>query len=233
MAVYKVSYNMLSQQGEELKKLAKLVDGYVDRINSVKGRLGDDRLLAQVRTNLGALVTQLNETRAIMNTAGGLLGKTVDGYSASETRQVKKVDSLKAHNRDFYKNPVVVASAGGAASGAAAASAPAMQYTDNSTTLNYYAAGPVEAASAVNPVPTVRPAAAGVTQGGIPGGAGLAAGVGVAGGVVGAGLVQGALHLKQNKDKKQPPEKTKDDNLEERLARARERVQRLNGHEDG
>lgn len=242
MAVYKVSYNMLSQQGEELKKLAKLVDGYVDRINSVKGKLGDDKMLAQVRTNLGTLVTQLGETRAVMNTAGGLLSKTVESYSASETRQVKKVDSLKAHNRDFYKNPVVVASAGGAAAGAAAAAAPTIQYTDNSATFNYYAAAPAAtpaASSAANAIPTspagtLRTGSPGVAQGGIPGGIGLAAGVGVAGGVVGAGLVEGALHLKQNKDKKQPSSsaKEKDDDLEVRLARARERVQRLNGHED-
>ena len=242
MAAYKVSYNMLSQQGEELKKLAKLVDGYADRINGVKGKLGDDKLLAQVRTNLGKLTTQLGETRAMMNMAGELLSKTVEGYTASETRQVKKVDSLKAHNRDFYKNPVVVASAGGSAAGAAAAATPSMQYTDNSTTFHYYAAGPDAASAAPSAVNAVHTAAAGTmgagakgaVQYGISGGAGIAAAVGVAGGVVGAGLVQGALHFKQNKDKQQPPAsgKAQDDDLEERLARAREQVQRLNGNKD-
>ncbi|MDR1728470.1 MAG: hypothetical protein LBT74_11210 [Acidobacteriota bacterium] len=128
MAGYKVSYKVLRQQGEALKAVAKLVDGYAERVGQVGGKLGDGEMLAQVRTNLQKLREQLGESRAVLNTAGECLSKSVESYSGVETRQVKKVDGMKAHQRDFYKNPVVVASAGGAAAGAATAagmSAPA------------------------------------------------------------------------------------------------------------
>ncbi|HWS29003.1 MAG TPA: hypothetical protein VN512_02700 [Clostridia bacterium] len=241
MAVYKVSYSMLSEQGEELKKLAKLVDGYVDRVNAIKGRLGSDALLEQVRANLTKLSVQLGESRTVLNTAGGLLVKTVESYSGSETRQVKKVDSLKAHNRDFYKNPVVVASAGGAA----AATGTVLNYTDNSTTINNYAetgaSAPVSAASAVKAAPisaaSTAQAEARASQTGIAGSAGIAAATGVAGGVAGAGIVEGALHLKGKKKRRNeqdapPPFAPQQDDLDARLVKARERARRLNEEDD-
>ncbi|MDR2502320.1 MAG: hypothetical protein LBC78_03620 [Oscillospiraceae bacterium] len=176
MAGYKVSYKILRQQGEDIKSTAKLVDGYAERVGQIRGRLGSDGLLADVRGNLQKLQGQLGESRAVLNAAGEFLVKTVDGYSGTETRQVKKVDGTKAHNRDFYKNPVVVASAGGAAAGAAAVgaagavapppAAPAaatvnytdntVNYTDNSVNVTYVA--PESAAGAV--VPEAQPVAA-------------------------------------------------------------------------
>lgn len=119
MAEYKVSYKVLGQQGEDMKAVAKMVDSYAERVAQINGKLGSDALLEQVRGNLQKLYTQLGESRSVLNTAGELLLKSVEGYTGAETRQVKKVDSMKAHNRDFYKNPVVVASAGGGAGGAA------------------------------------------------------------------------------------------------------------------
>jgi len=103
MANYKVSYKVLKQQGEELKAVAKLLDGYNERLNQVISRLGQDETLTQIRTNLQKLGVQLGESRAIINTAGELLSKSVESYSNVETRQVKRVDSLKAHNRDSTK----------------------------------------------------------------------------------------------------------------------------------
>lgn len=231
MATYKVSYSMLFEQGEELKKLAKLVDGYVDRVNAVKGRLGNDAMLEQVRANLGKLAVQLGESRTVLNTAGELLAKTVEGYSASETRQGKKVDQLKAHNRDFYKNPVVVASAGGVAAGAAAAGA-VFNYTDNSTTThNYYTETGTSAlvsASAGN----MAQAAGNASKMGLAGSAGIAAAAGVAGGIAGAGLVEGALHMQDKKNKPAKETAPPPDDLDARLAQARERARRLNEEED-
>jgi hypothetical protein len=119
-------------------------------------------MLAEIRNNLQKLNTQLGESRAILNTAGELLTKNVENYSGAEVRQVKKVDSMKAHNRDFYKNPVVVASVGGAAGGAtvgavagaasAGAATPAgstttVNYTDNSVNNNYTSPEMSEAAT--------------------------------------------------------------------------------------
>ena len=237
MTAYKVSYGVLTQQGTELVKLAKLVDGYAERVNAIKARLGGDSLLESVRGNLSRLAAQLGESRTVLNTAGSLLEKAVEGYSASETRQVKKVDSLKAHNRDFYKNPVVVASAGGAAAGAAGAAAGAaagttVNYTDHSTTLNYYAAPETAAtdpgAGAV--FASAGNAAQNAAEPAGTGGAGIAAAVGVAAGVAGAGLVEGALRLKGKKNSQaaqSPAPHEPEEDLDERLARARARVHAL------
>ncbi len=103
MPSYKVSYKILRQQGEDMKAVAKLIDGYDQRVAQVSGKLGEGDLLAQVRTNLGKLREQLTESRTVINTAGEFLTKTVDSYTGVELRQVKKADSTRAHNRDFYK----------------------------------------------------------------------------------------------------------------------------------
>jgi hypothetical protein len=147
MATYKVSYKMLAKQGEELKAVAKLIDGYSERVSQISGKLGDNETLASVRNNLSKFKDQLTESRTVISVAGGLLTGTVEKYTAVETRQVKNVDSYKAHNRDFYKNPVVVASAGGAgaaagsvAAGMSSSPAPAqttVNYTENNTVNNY------------------------------------------------------------------------------------------------
>ena len=178
MGSYKVSYKILRQQGEDIKAVAKLVDGYAERVTQVSGKLGDDALLADVRKNLSKLHEQLVESRSVLNTAGEFLVSTVDSYSDVEIRQVKKVDGTKAHNRDFYKNPVVVASAGGAAGGAVAtaAAAPASggagaiapgpssatinyaeNYIDNSVNVTYMDSNPSGAAiSAAQPLPSAQ-----------------------------------------------------------------------------
>ena len=162
MGNYKVSYKVLRQQGEDIKAVAKLFDGYTEKVTQINSKLGDDALLAEVRKNLNQLREQLVESRAVLSTAGEFLVSTVDSYSDVEVRQVKKVDRTKAHNRDFYKNPVVVASAGGAAGGVAASATAAAaaahaggamntvtpessaatvnyteNYTDNSVNVNY------------------------------------------------------------------------------------------------
>jgi hypothetical protein len=225
MAGYKVSYKILRQQGEEIKATAKLVDGYAERVGQIRGKLGSDGLLAEVRGNLQKLQGQLGESRTVLNVAGEFLVKTVEGYSGTELRQVKKVDGTKAHNRDFYKNPVVVASAGGAAGGAAAmgvasaATAPAataVNYTDNSANVTYAApestvsaavseAQPVAAQTVATmqpvsaPVPTTASASPMEAVQAGPNGVGVVAGS-VLGGAAAAGTVAGGLHLKKKRD---------------------------------
>jgi hypothetical protein len=210
MPGYKVSYKILRQQGDDMKAVAKLVDGYSERVAQVSGKLGEGDLLAQVRTNLGKLREQLGESRTVLNTAGEFLTKTVDSYTGVEVRQVKKADSTRAHNRDFYKNPVVVASVGGAGVAAAipasAPSATTVNYTDNSVNVNYVAlesapiaapeivqaAPAVDHASAAAPVMAAPPVAAEAGAGSV---AGVAAGVGVLGGALGAGAILGVKHM--------------------------------------
>lgn len=257
MATYKVSYKMLAKQGEELKAAAKLVDGYAERVNQIRGKLGEDQMFTQVRNNLQKLGVQLGESRTVLNTAGELLGKTVESYTGTETRQVKKVDNLKAHNRDFYKNPVVVASAGGASYTASAAgqtgqsSQTTVNYTDNSINVQNVTAasytdgsGSASGASGTGEQTAAYTAAAGgpsasaapapeALKAGMGAGAGIAAGAGALSGAAGAGAVLGAKHLNGEKKRKEQPEDNKAADAsrsydpEKELAAAIERVHSL------
>lgn len=241
MANYKVSYKVLSQQGTELKAIAKLVDGYADRVNKIRGKLGDDNMLAEIRQNLQKLSAQLGESRAILNMAGEVLTKSVASYTNVEAKQVKAVDNVAAHKRDFYKNPVVVASAGAAAAAApvnAAAAPPTVNYTETNT-VNYtestvvMAAGPEAApVSAAGFVPMSAPAAAAPQAASVGSVVGVAAGAGVAGGALGAGAVMGVMHLKKERDADKAEERSRssaisEDSPEAQLQRALEEVRRL------
>ncbi len=77
MPSYKVSYKILRQQGEDMKAVAKLVDGYTERVAGVRGKLGNDNMLAEVRSNLSKLQEQLVESRTVLNTAGEFLGEDI------------------------------------------------------------------------------------------------------------------------------------------------------------
>ena len=122
---YKVSYKVVTEQGEQLKNIAKEMDNYVNRINQIVSKLGSDELLQQVRGDLNKFKQQLEEEKTVLNLAGQVITDVVQNYTGTEKKSVGKVDKAKAHNRDFYKRPVAVASAGGAAGGAVAAGATA------------------------------------------------------------------------------------------------------------
>ena len=128
---YKVSYKVVSEQGEQLKNIAKEMDNYVNRLNQIVSKLGSDELLQSVRGDLNKFKQQLEEEKTILNLAGQVITDVVQNYSGTEKKSVGKVDKAKAHNRDFYKRPVAVASAGGASAGAAGSTAAA--YASSST----------------------------------------------------------------------------------------------------
>lgn len=213
MANYRVSYKVLRQAGEDMKAVAKLLDGYGEKVTQIRGRLGNDDLLAQVRNNLQKLKEQLAEQRTILNVAGELLVKTVESYTGTEARQVKKSSGMRSHNRDFYKNPVTVATAGGAAAGAAAAT-PTMTYTDNSINTNILYQEGVSAPVADTPVSasepvTVSTAASGSTGGASPvaatveaskGAGGAAVAAAALGGAAATGAAIGGVQMKKKKD---------------------------------
>ena len=109
---YKVSYKVVSEQGEQLKNIAKDMDNYVNQVNQIVSKLGNDELLQQVRTDLNKFRQQLEEEKTVLNLAGQVIVDVIQSYTGVEKKSVAKVDKAKAHNRDFYKRPVAVASAG-------------------------------------------------------------------------------------------------------------------------
>lgn len=130
---YKVSYKVVSEQGEQLKNIAKDMDNYANQISQIASKLGNDELLQSVRTDLNKFKQQLEEEKTVLNLAGQVITEVIQSYTGVEKKSVGKVDKAKAHNRDFYKRPVAVASAGGAAGGAAAAGAAATAVNVNSS----------------------------------------------------------------------------------------------------
>lgn len=231
MAAYKVSYKILAEQGSVLKAVSKEVSAYVDRLNTVKGKLGDDQLLGEIRQNLGKLAQDLSESQAFLTMAGELLAQSVDGYSTVETNVVKKTGETRASKRDFYKNPVSAGGSGGIASavytvgsagtaaGSAAAPAAAgsagpapssagqqVSYVDQSVNLNI-SGGSFGTGQPSQPVPEmVKLSAAGQAAAAAGGGTGAdaMAGAAIAGAAAGAAAGAGgvAAALKMTGEKK-------------------------------
>jgi hypothetical protein len=148
---YKVSYKVVSEQGEQLKKTAKEMENYINQMNQIISKLGNDQLLQSVRSDLKKFNQQLETEKQVLNMAGQILTEVVQSYSGTEKKSVAKVDKAKAHNRDFYKRPVAVASAGGGGASATAYSSGGGSATViNQTVNNTYVMNETPAAGAMS-----------------------------------------------------------------------------------
>ncbi len=206
---YKVSYKVVSEQGEQLKNISKDMENYINEVNQIVSKLGNDELLQSVRADLNKFKQQLEEEKTILNLAGSVITDVIKSYTGVEKKSVQKVDKAKAHNRDFYKRPVAVASAGGVSAGATAAGATAAGATVNATNVSYSSttnvfsadfggsgAGSAAPEPSVNVTPTsagfmgaVASAASKATGGNVAGGIAAAAGMTAAVGAGVAGVV--------------------------------------------
>jgi hypothetical protein len=256
MTKYKVSYGVLSEQGKELKAIGKLMDQYTQQVVQITGKLGQDQTFSLIKQNLIKLSQQLGESRAIINLAGEVLSQNVEGYATLETRQVNKIDSLKAHNQDFYKKPVIVASVVGAVSGVTTAGATptgapmgagatTINYTENNTYIN---AAPESSTQITSPTPStlssstlphssldavdsimVQPPLTSETSTSAT--KGIAAGAAVLGAVAGAGLTHVVGQTKKRRSRSEGTDGVVENEIEEdpeiELTRAIERVKNL------
>ncbi len=133
---YKVSYKVVTEQAEQLKNIAKEMDNYVNRLNQIVSKLGNDELLQSVRGDLNKFKQQLEQEKTVLNLAGQVITDVVQNYTGVEKKSVGKVDKAKAHNRDFYKRPVAVASAGGVSAASASSSASAFSSSVNVSSVS-------------------------------------------------------------------------------------------------
>lgn len=219
---YKVSYKVVSEQGEQLKNIAKDMDNYVNQIDQIVSKLGSDELLQSVRADLNKFKKQMEEEKTVLNFAGQVLVDVVQSYTSSEKKIVQKVDKVKAHNRDFYKRPVSVASAGAASGATATATAHATVTSSGGTTIyqettNVYVSGGAAGTAAPDmssPVADTASYVAADITGASAASAGVSAaamaGVGVVSGVAAAaGSIVGAAAGKTISDKKKGAETKK------------------------
>lgn len=211
---YKVSYKVVSEQGEALKKTAKDIDNYINQLDQITSKLGNDELFQSVREQLKKFRQQLEEERTVLNLAGQVITEVIQSYTGVEKKSVSKVDKAKAHNRDFYKRPVAVASAGGASAGDASAGAVASggsvnvsvaaSSVTNTTvihnTTNVVNSSPAPSVGATTSIPVTPVASSG---GGATAGAGIGEGVAAAAaGALGAvAAVVGAEAVTKKKTK--------------------------------
>ena len=127
MASVKVSAHSLEQQKKEYEKAVKNLDNALEQIKKVNASLGKDAMLDGVRQALTKLAASLETRAGVILLMTKALEQSNAKYTAAQKKAVTKSNQFRAHNRDFYGNPVVVTvvakgagAAAGALSGAAA-----------------------------------------------------------------------------------------------------------------
>ncbi len=121
MASVKVSAHSLEQQKKEYEKAVKNLDNALEQIKKVNASLGKDAMLDGVRQALTKLAASLETRAGVILLMTKALEQSNAKYTAAQKKAVTKSNQFRAHNRDFYGNPVVVTVVAGGAGGAAGA----------------------------------------------------------------------------------------------------------------
>ena len=134
MASVKVSADSLEQQKKEYEKAVKNLDQAIEQIKKVNASLGKDAMLDGVREALTKLSASLETRSGVLLLMTKALEQSCTKYTAAQKKAVTKSSQFRAHNRDFYGNPVVVTAAAGAGA-AAGVSAGAAAMSQSSETV--------------------------------------------------------------------------------------------------
>lgn len=111
MAYVKTSVDTLNQQKREYEKAVKSLDNALEQIKKVNRSLGKDAMLEGVRNALTKLSASLETRAGVLLLMTKALEQSGEKYTASQKKAVAKSNQFRAHNRDFYGNPVVVTAA--------------------------------------------------------------------------------------------------------------------------
>ncbi len=125
MAYVKTSVDTLNQQKREYEKAVKNLDNALEQIKKVNRSLGKDVMLEGVRNALTKLSASLETRAGVLLLMTKALEQSGEKYTASQKKAVAKSNQFRAHNRDFYGNPVVVTAATATATATASATASA------------------------------------------------------------------------------------------------------------
>ncbi len=225
MSEFKISFNLLKQQIDELKNVATQMQSLAERANTAGASLGQDELLAQARQSISQTTFNIGATAELLSIASATLGEIIEQYTGTEKQNVTQAEGTKAHSRDFYKNPVSISEGmgdtigsginpgmGGATSGDYVMSGAEMGSNATAAGAAIGADAAVSgAAAAVSGVETGAAAVMGGVEAGASaglGGVALGAGVAVAGAAAGVGGVVGGKKLNSMlNDKKEKEEK--------------------------
>ena len=150
MASVKVSAHSLEQQKKEYEKAVKNLDNALEQIKKVNASLGKDAMLDGVRQALTKLAASLETRAGVILLMTKALEQSNAKYTAAQKKAVTKSNQFRAHNRDFYGNPVVVtvvAGGAGATAGALTGAAAVAETTGTTPAASNVASGTVTDAS--------------------------------------------------------------------------------------
>ena len=150
MASVKVSAHSLEQQKKEYEKAVKNLDNALEQIKRVNASLGKDAMLDGVRQALTKLAASLETRAGVILLMTKALEQSNAKYTAAQKKAVTKSNQFRAHNRDFYGNPVVVtvvAGGAGATAGALTGAAAVAETTGTTPAASNVASGTVTDAS--------------------------------------------------------------------------------------
>ena len=150
MASVKVSAHSLEQQKKEYEKAVKNLDNALEQIKKVNASLGKDAMLDGVRQALTKLAASLETRAGVILLMTKALEQSNAKYTAAQKKEVTKSNQFRAHNRDFYGNPVVVtvvAGGAGATAGALSGAAAVAETTGTTPAASNVASGTVTDAS--------------------------------------------------------------------------------------
>ena len=150
MASVKVSAHSLAQQKKEYEKAVKNLDNALEQIKKVNASLGKDAMLDGVRQALTKLAASLETRAGVILLMTKALEQSNAKYTAAQKKAVTKSNQFRAHNRDFYGNPVVVtvvAGGAGATAGALSGAAAVAETTGTTPAASNVASGTVTDAS--------------------------------------------------------------------------------------
>lgn len=150
MASVKVSAHSLEQQKKEYEKAVKNLDNALEQIKKVNASLGKDAMLDGVRQALTKLAASLETRAGVILLMTKALEQSNAKYTAAQKKAVTKSNQFRAHNRDFYGNPVVVtvvAGGAGATAGALTGAAAVAETTGTTPAVSNVASGTVTDAS--------------------------------------------------------------------------------------
>lgn len=150
MASVKVSAHSLEQQKKEYEKAVKNLDNALEQIKKVNASLGKDAMLDGMRQALTKLAASLETRAGVILLMTKALEQSNAKYTAAQKKAVTKSNQFRAHNRDFYGNPVVVtvvAGGAGATAGALSGAAAVAETTGTTPAASNVASGTVTDAS--------------------------------------------------------------------------------------
>ena len=150
MASVKVSAHSLEQQKKAYEKAVKNLDNALEQIKKVNASQGKDAMLDGVRQALTKLAASLETRAGVILLMTKALEQSNAKYTAAQKKAVTKSNQFRAHNRDFYGNPVVVtvvAGGAGATAGALSGAAAVAETTGTTPAASNVASGTVTDAS--------------------------------------------------------------------------------------